>query len=186
MNKFAIYKAATGFYYYRYFDSLNQLKGTDLEGIVTEDKLPVVLDNKGGYFHFTGKDYGFCRIVETESDCPLPLEKMFFKNHEDFKLGWISPEGDTYSCDYTGHSKAAAAIAKKFFPKTNTPGRTLEKAGWIKVIDSWDGVQREHKQFVYSLNGKLTQRQIDCLFDLGLYYNPEVQEIVRDNEKDFH
>lgn len=178
MNKFAIYKSETGYYYYKYFDSMQQLSDTKLANIVTEDKLPIVADDKGGYFSFDPEDFNFCKIIETESNCPLNLEQMFFENQKNFKLGWISPDGDTYSCKYTGHTKAAKMIAEKFFPDTELPERTLGKAGWLKIIDSWNGTEREHKQFVYSLTGKLTNSQINKLFDLGLYNNPEVKEII--------
>lgn len=182
MKKFAIYKSETGFYFYRYFDSMEQLSGTKLENIVTEDRLPIVADDKGGYFRFNPDDYNFSELVETEKDRPLSLEKMFFKNHESFKLGWISPDGDTYSCDYTGHSKCAKMIAEKFFPNARLPERTLGKAGWLKVIDSWDGTEREHGQFVYSQTGRITNRQINTLFDLGLLNNPEVKELLKNRD----
>lgn len=178
MNKFAIYKSETGFYYYEYVENMEQLKGTVLENIVTEDKLPVVLDGNGGYYKFTEKDFCFVELIETEKECPLSLEKMFFKNQEDFKLGWLSPDGNTYSCSYTGHNKAAIAICAKYFPKAKLPERTLGNAGWLKIIDSWDGTERQHRQFVYSMTGKITKSQADKLFDIGLYYNEEVQKMI--------
>lgn len=181
MKKFAVYKSGTGYYYYRYFDDMAQLAGTRLEQIVTEEKLPVVADDRGGYFCFNPNDYNFSEIIETDKDCPLTLEQMFFKNQDNFKLGWISPDGDTYSCDYTSHAKAAIMIAKKFFPDTKYPERTLGRHGWLKVIDSWNGTEREHGQFVYSMKGRLTNRQINKLFDLGLYDNPEVKEMLPDD-----
>lgn len=181
MKKFAVYKSGTGYYYYRYFDDIAQLAGTRLEQIVTEEKLPIVADDRGGYFCFNPNDYNFSEIIETDKECPLTLEQMFFKNQDNFKLGWISPDGDTYSCDYTSHAKAAIMIAKKFFPDTKYPERTLGRHGWLKVIDSWNGTEREHGQFVYSMKGKLTNRQINKLFDLGLYDNPEVKEMLPDD-----
>ncbi len=180
-KKYAIYKSETGYYFYEYYDTLEALKGTKFDGIVTEDKLPVVLDGTGGYYHFTEDDYMFVRLVESEG-CPLKLEQMYFKNQDTFKLGWMSPDGDTYSCDYTSHTKAAMMIAEKFFGKVKFPERTLGKAGWLKIIDSWDGTQREHGQFVYSLTGKVTKRQVDRLFDLGLYDNEEVKNMIKDCE----
>lgn len=181
MPKYAIYKSDTGYYYYEYHDTLQSLKGTKFEGIIEEDKLPVVIGGDGGYFHFTDDDYMFVRLVECEG-CPLKLEQMFFKNQDTFKLGWMSPEGDTYSCDYTSHTKAATMIAEKFFPNAKLPERALGKAGWLKIIDSWDGTQREHGQFVYSLTGKVTKKQADKLFDLGLYNNAEVKQMIADCE----
>lgn len=181
MKKFAVYKSETGFYCYRYFDNMEELSGSPLENIVTADKLPVVADDKGGFFRFSPEDYNFSELIETDSDYPLALEKMFFRNHRNFRLGWISPDGDTYSCDYTGHGKCAVMIAREFFRDTKYPERTLGRAGWLKVIDSWDGTELEHGQFVYSMTGKITESQINTLFDLGLYDNPEVKQLIIDN-----
>ena len=181
MKKYAIYKGENGYYFYRYCDTMASLEGSSFEDIITEDRLPVVLDGKGGYYHFDPKDdFAFVEIIESDEEYPLPLEKMFFKNDKNFKLGWISPDGDTYSCDYYGHTKAAIVLAKKFCPETKYYERALGRAGWIKVIDSWDGTQRTHGQFVYSMSGNITNRQADKLFDLGLYENPEVKKMIED------
>ncbi|MDE6035398.1 MAG: hypothetical protein K2G36_05755 [Ruminococcus sp.] len=177
--KFVIYKSETGFYYYRYYDNMKELEGNVLENIVTPDRLPIVADDKGGYYRFSPEDCNFSGIIETDSEYPLELEKMFFKNDVNFRLGWISPEGDTYSCDYTGHQRCAEMIARKFYPSAKYPERTLGRAGWIKIIDSWDGIQREHGKFVYSLTGRITESQKNTLFDLGLYDNPEVKELIK-------
>lgn len=182
MKKFAVYRSETGYYFYRFCDDMEQLEGTGFENIITPDKLPVVLDGKGGYYQFKEGDYGFVEVIESDKDVPLPLEKMFFKNDENFKLGWMNPDGDTYSCDYTSHLKAAQMICAKYFPTATLPERTLGKAGWLKIIDSWDGTERQHSQFVYSLTGRITKRQADRLFDLGLYNNEEVKQMLSDNE----
>ncbi len=184
-RKYAVYKSKTGFYCYEYHDTLESLEGTMFAQIITEEQLPVVLDGKGGYYRFSDGDYNFVEVIETDNEDPLPLEKMFFKNDEGFKLGWMSPDGDTYSCDFTGHTKAAIMICKKYFPHARLPERTLGKAGWLKIIDSWDGTERQHGQFVYSLTGRLTNRQADRLFDLGLYNNPEVKEMLGGSENDW-
>ena len=178
MKKYAVYKSNTGLYCYEYHDTLDSLEGTVYADRVCEDQLPICLDGKGGYYHFKDDDYNFVKIIESDQEDPLPLEKMYLKNDEDFKLGWMSPDGDTYSCDFYGHTKCAIMICKKYFPHARLPERTLGKAGWLKIIDSWDGTQRQHGQFVYSLTGRITNRQADKLFDLGLYNNPEVKEII--------
>ncbi|MBQ3842276.1 MAG: hypothetical protein II820_06275 [Ruminiclostridium sp.] len=181
MQKYAIFLSETGYYYYKYYDTVESLAGTRFEGIISEDFLPVVIDEAGGFFSLSGAMFQFVKIEECEGP-PLTVEEMFFKNLENFKLGWMSPEGDTYSCSYTGHAKCAKMLAEKFLPDAELPERALGKAGWIKIIDSWDGTQREHKQFVYSLNGKVSSRQADKLFDLGLYNNPEVKELLAASE----
>lgn len=182
MKKFAIYKRKTGYFYYEYYDNMQDLQNTDFKDIIKEESLPVVLDGKGGYYHFTENDFGFIEVIESEKEIPLPLEKLYFKNSEDFQLGWIAPNGDTYSCDYASHSKLAAMLSAKFFPNAPFPDQALGRAGWIKVIDSWDGTERKHEQFVYSFSGKITNAQANTLFDLGLYNKPEVKELLKSSE----
>ncbi len=185
MKKYAVYKSDTGYYYYDYIDTPEALIGTEFEGIIDESRLPVVLDGRGAYYHFTENDYGFDRLIETDDDPPLPIEEMFFKNSPDFKLGWMSPDGDTYSCSYTNHTRCASLLAAKYYPKARFPEAALNRAGWLKIIDSWDGTQETHGQFVHSERGIITKKQADKLFDLGLYNNPEVIELIHNCENDW-
>ena len=181
MTKYAIYKSPTGLYSLKYVDTLEGLEGSGFEGFVNEEQLPVVLDGRGGYYHFDHDDHRFVKVIETDGE-PLTLEEMFYKNDPNFKLGWMSPDGDTYSCSYTNHNKCAKYLAKKFFPSAKLPETALDRAGWLKIIDSWDGRERQHGQFVYTDRGLLTNRQINKLFDLGLYDNDEVREMIRATE----
>lgn len=185
MKKYAVFKSKTGYYYSRYAETLDDLKDTDFYGIIQEEQLPVIVDSRGSYFHFTGKEYAFTEIIESDEDPPLPLEMMYFKNDPDFKLGWMSPDGDTYSCSYTNHNKCAIMLAKKFFPKSKYPETALGRGGWLKIIDSWDGKVRQHGQYVHSDSGRITNKQINRLFDLGLYDNEEVQRLIKDNNGDW-
>lgn len=185
MKKYAVYKSSAGYYCNEYHDTLETLKGTPFETMVKEEQLPVVLDGKGGYYRFKEDDYNFVNVIESDKKYPLPLEKMFFKNSDSFKLGWMSPQGDTYSCDYYNHNRCAIMLADRFIPGAKFPERALGKAGWIKIIDSWDGMQRQHGQFVYSLTGRITKQQADKLFDIGLYFNEEVQQLIKDCEDDW-
>lgn len=185
MKKYAVFKSETGYYYHDYIDTPEALTGTEFEGMIDESRLPVILDGRGGYYHFTGKDYGFDRIIETDSEPPLTIEEMFFKNSPNFKLGWMSPDGDTYSCSYTNHTRCAIFLAARYFPKARFPESALDRAGWLKIIDSWDGTEETHGQFVYSERGHITKKQADKLFDLGLYNNPEVIKLIHSCENDW-
>ncbi|SEH51011.1 hypothetical protein SAMN02910265_01101 [Ruminococcus flavefaciens] len=185
MKKYAVYDSSTGSYCYRYADTLEDLEGTGFEDIITEEQLPVVFDGRGGYYHFRPDEYGFNRIIESDKETPLELEEMYTLNDPEFKLGWISPEGDTYSCGYTNHNKCAKMIVQKFYPDSKFPEKTLDRNGWLQVIDSWDGTQRQHGQFVFTEQGKITQKQADRLFDLGLYNNEEVKKLIADSENDW-
>ena len=144
MKKYAVYRSPTGLYCYDYIDRVEDLKDTGFEDIITEEQLPIVLDGTGGYFRFEFGDFRFVKIIESDEEFPLKLEDMFYKNDPHFKLGWMSPDGDTYSCSYTNHNKCAIMLARKFFPKSKYPETALERAGWLKIIDSWDGTSREH------------------------------------------
>jgi len=185
VNKFAIYRSDTGLYYYKYADTMEALAGTGFEDIITEEQLPVVFDGRGGYYRFKEDDYKFVKLVETEEEVPLTLEEMFYKNHPGFKLGWMSPEGDTYSCSYTNHTKCAKILAAKFFPKSKYPESALDRGGWLKIIDSWDGTERQHGQFVFTDRGEITKKQADRLFDLGLYENDEVKKLIAASENNW-
>ncbi len=180
MKKYAIYKGETGYYYKEYIDTPERLEGTPFADMIAPESLPVILDSESAYHPFDAHELEFVEIIESELECPLTVEQMYFKNHESFKLGWMSPDGDTYSCSFTNHTKAAKQLAEKFCPDARLPERALGKAGWLKIIDSWDGTSRQHKQFVYSVSGKITKRQADRLFDLGLYGNEEVERMIAD------
>lgn len=182
MKKYAVFQTKNGQYYYRYADTLEALEGSGFEKIITEEQLPVVLDNKGGYFKFNPSDANFVEVIETASENPLPLERMFYRNSPDFKLGWISPDGDSYSCSFTNHSKCAEMLAQKYYPNERFPETALLRKGWIKVIDSWNGRDRQHGQFVYSETGYITQKAADKLYDLGLYDKPEVRKLRESSE----
>ena len=93
MGKFAVYSSETGLYCYKYADTVEALQGSGFENIITEDRLPVVFDGKGGYFAFDPKDHNFVEIIESDKEVPLPLEKMFYKNHP--TAGLDVTRGDT-------------------------------------------------------------------------------------------
>lgn len=184
-KKYAVYKSATGSYCYHYVDVPEALVGTGYEGIISEEQLPVVFDGRGGYYHFRESEYGFLRIIESDKEQPLELEEMFDKNSPDFKLGWISPEGDTYSCSFTNHSKCAKMIAEKFYPDSKYYETELDRRGWLQVIDSWNGTEQKHGQFVFTDKGRITSKQANKLYDLGLYENEEVVKLIKDSENDW-
>jgi hypothetical protein len=73
-------------------------------------------------------------------------------------------------------------LAKKYYPNERFPESALLRKGWIKVIDSWNGKDRQHGQFVYSETGYITQKAADKLYDLGLYDKPEVKKLRESSE----
>lgn len=109
-------------------------------------------------------------------------EFLYPKNHKDFEFGWISPEGDSYTTKYEEHSEAAYHICVELGLDRYNPERTLEESGWIKVTGFYSrGV---FKQRVFSENFKITKKQADKLFDLGLWeidYVPDMLLNSQDN-----
>lgn len=71
-------------------------------------------------------------------------------------LGWISPDGKFYGCDYRNH----ALMAEMYFKKSE---KQLEHEGWIKVyMDSFD-----HSKEWYSEKLLVTEGQKIALEKLG-------------------
>ena len=48
---------------------------------------------------------------------------------KDSDLGWLSPDGDFYGCDYTNHEE----LAELYFGKEDLE---MEKNGWVKIFRS--------------------------------------------------
>lgn len=66
----------------------------------------------------------------------------------DSDLGWLSPEGDFYGCDWADHNM----VANLYFNKTDLE---LEKEGWVKIFRSV-----ELGEPVYCQNRLSTQQRI--------------------------
>lgn len=82
-------------------------------------------------------------------------------------LGWISPDGTFYGCDYRRH----ADVAKLFFKKDE---RQLEEEGWVKVfMDSW-----RHEKEWFSDKAMITDAQKITLEKLGYEVDLDVCELV--------
>lgn len=73
--------------------------------------------------------------------------------------GWISPDGRMWRCHDARHEDTAAAILRELeVQRPGDPGTYLEDRGWIHVFDYGA---------VMSASGRLTQAQMDVLFDLA-------------------
>lgn len=72
-------------------------------------------------------------IVEVESFEDLDWSCLL---KPDSKLGWVSPDGRFYGCEYTDH----ADVADLYFKKSE---RELEDEGWVKIWwSNFDHVRR--------------------------------------------
>lgn len=132
--KYAIYKTPIGLRATEYADTK---QGIADYPYIKESSLPVIINSVGGYTSFIEeyeKEKGFSHIVEVDDETyPLTREEMYPKNSDQFYWGWVSPDGDTYTCSYKGHAEAADFIAKELGYKGYSAENYLEELGWIKI-----------------------------------------------------
>jgi hypothetical protein len=133
---------------------------------ITEDRLPIIVNNVGGYTSFNPNDPNFVEIVEcAKNEKPLTREQRYPKNSEAFEFGWIDLEGNTYACSHEGHWSSAECICKELGYDTYNGEYTLEKLHWIKVTRDFRGSNRK----AYPGDGiYVTKKQADTLIELGL------------------
>ena len=182
--KFAIYKNKIGLRAAEYADTPEAIKYFPY---IKEESLPVIINSVGGYTSFNmeyEKENGFLEFVETKDDEePLTREQRYPKNSDNFEYGWISPEGDTYNTGVEGHFNAAEAICEEIGFGIHSAETTLEDKGWVKVTAGWqNGV---FKKSVYANDLRITKKQADTLFDLGLWETDYVPSMLRFNKNNW-
>lgn len=135
-QKYAIYRSEFGLYVKDYFDNIYAVREAGLH-YIKEDSLPVTVNRAGGYTSFI-MEYelknGFIELIELpEDEEPLTREQMYPKNSDKFKYGWIDRAGNTYTCSFEGHYRAAEAICKELGINSYNPESELEKQGYIRI-----------------------------------------------------
>lgn len=83
----------------------------------------------------------------------------------DSPIGWVSPSGEFYGCDYRGHEDVAYYIL-------HSSERELEVKGWVKIF--MDGFTHEYGWYSDKLH--LTSAQLHVLEEKGL----EIDEVFYD------
>ena len=77
----------------------------------------------------SGNDIRGYEIVEADSWTDLDYHGTLIY-HDDYKTGWVSPEGKFYGCDYAYHSTQAKLVHK-------CSERELEEKGFIKITRAY-------------------------------------------------
>lgn len=139
----------------------------------------MLINWRGGHCPFDKNEKNFLEI----RDEPPTREECFPKNAEEFLLGWISPEGDTYSCGYEGHMHCADMICEENNVDVWNAERELENRGWVKITKAV--YDRERERDIYVKDYVITKKQADKLFDLGLYSDRQVKRLVKNSEKNW-
>lgn len=116
------------------------------------------------FFHFH-KDFGESYVApKINENNAIIVKEQQFKNGEDSKHGWISPNGKYFHCCYQGHSALADKICFGMV-ETNNAEHYLEEHGWCKIYSSPYG-----NHYCVYVGGKhtITKEQMDTLIKMEL------------------
>ncbi len=165
--KYAIYKTSYGgLRSSHYVDTIKGCQDYLFAPYITKDRLPIIVNNAGGYTSFNPNDPNFVEIIEcTKDEEPLTLAQRYPKNSDSFEFGWIDLEGNTYACSHEGHWRSAECICEELGYDTYNGEYALEKLPWVKVTRDFRGSNRK----AYPGDGiYVTKKQADTLIELGL------------------
>ena len=150
-KKYCIYKRPWGdIEAWEYIDDLDEAMkfwyvrmSIDKYGI--EGTMPICMNKCGGYHQFWEPEC--IAIIESDTWPSLSSHYDLFKgivNNEKFNYGWIDTLGNTYACQYMGHTSLASELVvmnyKVEYSKYRTtenidaPDEFLLNKGWIKVL----------------------------------------------------
>lgn len=119
------------------------------------DKIRLYNQFGGFHYHKLTSEDEFIFVSHWDD---LPWKDVLIK--PDSNLGWISPSGEFFGCDYRDHAKVAELVL-------NSSERELEARGWVKIY-SCDGVQWYHE------NLRPTEEQKRVLREKGFELDEEL------------
>lgn len=98
-------------------------------------------------------------------------------------FGWVSPDGQVFSCDYHGHWELAKKIAATYHINGATnPESFLEQHGWVKVTkDPFGPLSKLHSAILAS-RMYITRTQARVLAELGFGQNHDYLDLVEMSE----
>ena len=191
-QKYAIYRTEFGLYAKHYFDNIHAIRDAGLNYIKV-DSLPVTVNRVGGYTSFE-LEYelknGFVEIIELlEGEEPLTREQMYPKNSDKFKYGWIDRAGNTYTCIFEGHYRAAEAICKELGINSYNPESELEKQGYVRISRPapYTPENRDHTcpyfcSYASNVGEYISTKQYEKLCELGFGEDRNVRHWCRTDE----
>lgn len=111
----------------------------------------------GGYhYHKLAREDTFISVSHWDD---LPWKEVYLI--PDSNLGWISPSGEFFGCDYREHDNLATYVL-------NSSERELEVKGWVKIY-SCDGPQWYHEDLRPTEEQKRVLREKGFELDEELY-----------------
>ena len=174
--KYAIYKTSYGgLYSADYVDTLKDCQDYLFWPYIKKERLPIIVNEAGGYTSFDPDDKDLIGIVECAEDQePLTREQRYPKNSDSFEFGWIDLDGNTYTCGHEGHWRSAKYICEELGIETYNAEYTLEKLHWVKV--TCDTRNSRPRQVCPGDGIYITKKQADTLIELGLDKEDEMVE----------
>ena len=176
LKKYVIYETETGKTAMLYVETIEEFKKLYPEKEAEKYTFPMVVNLMGKKKVFDINDPKFFGILKTNKK-PLTLEEQYPKNSKNFKLGWITPEGDTYSVPFEDHTLSAEVICRELGLADKNFENTLELLGWAKVTKVFeDG--KYSKGVLLHKDKKLTNKQMGKIFDFELYNNVRTKKLI--------
>lgn len=97
------------------------------------------------------------------------LEIKYIKKYHPLKssspvqsAGWLSPEGNFYTCGYAGHRSLSKHLSAHYYEHLEDTEKKLEENNWIKVYESGQIGWNYSKELI----DIITQKQFDFIQDL--------------------
>lgn len=168
IKKWAFKKTPSNIECWEYIDDINIARSywyvaQAIDKYGADEVMPILMNDCGGY-HTAPMDK-IVAIVESEEKPDLEFRNKYQKiiDNPNFKCGWISPSGHTYSCSYMGHASLAEDICKMFgYPIRSqgvyVPDDTLLDLGYVKILSDgthcclWDKVNDKVMEIVDELD----------------------------------
>ena len=128
----------------------------DLIGAEFGDEIHLYNQFGGYHYHKLAREDKFISVPHWDD---LPWKDVLIKPNA--LLGWISPSGEFFGCDYRDHEKVAEYVL-------NSSERELEKQGWVKIY-ACDGLQWYHENFRPTEEQKRVLREKGFELDENLF-----------------
>lgn len=128
----------------------------DLIGAESGDVVRLYNQFGGYHYHILTNEDSF---ISVPSWGDLPWKDILIKPNA--LLGWISPSGEFFGCDYHDHEIVAEYVL-------NSSERELEKQGWVKIY-SCDGLQWYHENLRPTEEQKRVLREKGFELDENLF-----------------
>ena len=120
-----------------------------------EKVMPIVMNRMGGFHTHRPDADDVIAIIESDEEPRISVFKQYPVNIDNFKTGWLSPDGTSFSCPYMGHIRLAMNLCRDIYGMTenNLADDILLGKGWVKVMNGkwfgyWDKITDKQAAFI--------------------------------------